>query len=214
MEDGKTDGKGGLLDSIFPRKYDFLGMLFKQAELTEAGVRALNAWLIEGDISRPPDEVAAIEQEADEGRRHMEGLLLEAFSTPIDRQDIYSFSRQIDNILNFCLSTAIEMRAFGVHPDRAIMTMTAALEQGTEMVKEAVMIMSKEPARAQQMIREMRRKESEIEKAYVADLAVVFSTSDPMEAMKKREVYHHLKDAGRALSVTIDILHRIIVELG
>jgi hypothetical protein len=44
------------------------------------------------------------------------------------------------------------------------------------------------------MIREMRRKESEIEKAYVADLAVVFSTSDPMEAMKKREVYHHLKD--------------------
>lgn len=214
MDDSKNGKKGGLLDSIFPRKYDFLGMLFKQAELTEAGVRALNAWLIGGDITLPPDEVAAIEKDADEARRFMEGLLLEAFSTPFDRQDIYSFSRQIDNILNFCLSTAIEMRAFGVKPDKAILTMTAALEQGTEMVKEAVMIMSKDPARAQLMVRDMRRKESEIEKAYVEDLAVLFSTNEPMEAMKKREVYHHLKDAGRALSITVDILHRIIVELG
>jgi uncharacterized protein related to proFAR isomerase len=76
------------------------------------------------------------------------------------------------------------------------------------------MIMSKDPVKAQRMIREMRQKESEIEKIYVADLAVLFSTNEPMEAMKKREVYHHLKDAGRALSITIDILHRIIVELG
>jgi uncharacterized protein Yka (UPF0111/DUF47 family) len=214
MHDGKDAGKGGLLDSIFPRKYDFLGMLFDQAVLTEAGVMALNAWLMKGDISRPPTEVERIEQEADDARRHMEGLLLEAFSTPFDRQDIYSFSRQIDHILNFCLSTAVEMKAFGVRPDSSILSMAAALERGTSLVKEAVKIMSDDPSRAQTMIREMRQKESEIEKAYVADLAIVFSAGDPIEAMKKREVYHHMKDAGRALSITIDILHRIIVELG
>jgi uncharacterized protein Yka (UPF0111/DUF47 family) len=214
MGDGKNGEKGGLLDSIFPRKYDFEGMLLNQAELTEAGVRALNAWLIKGDLSQPATEVGDIEQRADDARRRMEALLLEAFSTPYDRQDIYSFSRQIDHILNFCLSTAIEMRAFGVRSDRSILSMAAALQLGTEMVKEAVMIMSKDPVKAQRMIREMRQKESEIEKIYVADLAVLFSTNEPMEAMKKREVYHHLKDAGRALSITIDILHRIIVELG
>lgn len=214
MDDGKDKVKGKLLDSIFPRKYDFHGMLLHQTELTEAGVSALNVWLAAGDITRAPTEVVRIEQEADDARRHMEGLLLEAFSTPFDRQDIYSFSRQIDNILNFCLSTAVEMEAFGVRPDDAILSMAAALQRGTELVKEAVSIMPNDPAKAQGMIREMRQKESEIEKAYVADLAIVFSTSDPMEAMKKREVYHHLKDAGRALSITIDVLHRIIVELG
>ena len=144
----------------------------------------------------------------------MEGLLLEAFSTPFDRQDIYSFSRQIDNILNFCLSTALEMRAFGVRPDGPIMTMTAALQRGTEMVKDAVLILPKDPARAQAMIRDMRRKVSDIERTYVSGLAVLFSAGEPIEVMKKREVYHHLKDAGRALSITIDILHRIIVEQG
>ncbi|MDW5562661.1 MAG: DUF47 family protein [Methanomassiliicoccus sp.] len=214
MEGSKNKEKGKLLDSIFPPKYDFLGMLFHQAELTEAGVRALNAWMIKGDLSHPPTEVEEIERQADDARRYMEGLLLEAFSTPFDRQDIYSFSRQMDNILNFCLSTAVEMRAFGVAPDKPTKNMAAALQRGTEMVKDAVMIMPKDPARAQAMIREMRRNESEIEKTYVADLAVVFSSSDPIEAMKKREVYHHLKDAGRALSITIDILHRIIVEMG
>jgi uncharacterized protein len=214
MDNDRYREKGGLLDSIFPKKYDFLGMLYAQSEMTEAGVKALNAWLVQGDLSLPPTGVADIEQQADELRRHMESVLLEAFSTPFDRQDIYSFSRQIDHILNFCLSTAIEMRAFGVCPDQPIMSMTAALQQGAEMVKEVVKVMSKDPASAQGMIRELRRRESEIEKTYVADLAVLFSTNDPMEAMKRREVYHHLKDAGRALSITIDILHRIIVELG
>ncbi len=214
MDDGKDGGKGGLLDSLFPRKYDFLGMLFHQAELTEAGVEALNTWLANGSISEPPSEVERIEKEADDARRYMEGLLLEAFSTPFDRQDIYSFSRQIDNILNFCLSTAVEMKAFDVRPDRSILSMASALQGGTEMVKEAVRVMSNDPVTAQAMIRDMRRKESEIEKTYVSDLAILFANSDPMEAMKKREVYHHLKDAGRALSITIDILHRIIVEMG
>jgi hypothetical protein len=59
----------------------------------------------------------------------------------------------------------------------------------------------------------MRRSEREIEVLYVASLSAVFESEAPLEAMKKREVYHHLKDAGRNLSITIDILHRIIVEL-
>lgn len=214
MDEDRSKGKGGLLDSLFPKKYDFHGMLYSQASLTEAGVDALNEWLKHGDLSREPIGVMDIEQRADDARRFMEGLLLEAFSTPFDRQDIYSFSRQIDNILNFCLSTAIEMRAFGVRPDGPVLAMAAALQRGTEMVKDAVLILPKDPAKAQMMIREMRKKESEIEKTYVAGLAVLFSSGEPMEVMKKREVYHHLKDAGRALSITIDILHRIIVEQG
>jgi len=214
MDEEWRKGKGGLLDSIFPKKYDFHGMLYSQASLTEAGVDALNEWLMHGDITMEPSEVRDIEQRADDARRYMEGLLLGAFSTPFDRQDIYSFSRQIDNILNFCLSTALEMRAFGVRPDGPIMTMTAALQRGTEMVKDAVLILPKDPARAQAMIRDMRRKVSDIERTYVSGLAVLFSAGEPIEVMKKREVYHHLKDAGRALSITIDILHRIIVEQG
>jgi uncharacterized protein Yka (UPF0111/DUF47 family) len=207
----EKEGKRNLLGSIFPPKYDFYGMLTAQAELTRAGVKALNEWLAKEDLSISPQEVEEIEQRADETRRHTEGMLLEAFTTPFDRQDIYSFSRQMDHILNFCLSTAIEMRAFQVSPDVPIASMALNLERGTETVLSATRAMATDPATAIKMIQEMRQAEHDIEIAYVASLARLFSTADPIDAMKKREVYHHLKDAGRALSITIDILHRVIV---
>lgn len=213
MDEGGGNRRGRGLGSIFPPKYDFHGMLLAQADKTSDGVRALADWLKLNDLDMPPDELARIEQEADDMRHDMERLLLEAFSTPFDRQDIYSISRQMDYILNYCLSTAIEMRAFGVHPDEATISMAVNLQQGTTKVKEAIAIMARHPAQADVMIREMRRWEREIEVLYVASLSAVFESESPIEAMKKREVYHHLKDAGRTLSITIDILHRIIVEL-
>jgi uncharacterized protein Yka (UPF0111/DUF47 family) len=213
MDEGKAARKGRGLGSIFPQKYDFHGMLQSQAEKNLEGVKALTDWLRMNDLNVPPSDLERIEQEADDIRHRMESLLLEAFSTPFDRQDIYQISRQMDYILNFCLSTAIEMRAFGVHPDEAIISMATNLQHGTGEVAEAISIMAKEPAKADSMIRELRKWEREIEVLYVTGLASVLLAQDPIEVIKKREVYHHLKDAGRALSITIDILHRIIVEL-
>ena len=51
----------------------------------------------------------------------------------------------------------------------------------------------------------MRGYEHEIEKTYVQAISNVFSKDDPITAMKKREVYHHLKDAGRNMSITVDV---------
>jgi uncharacterized protein Yka (UPF0111/DUF47 family) len=213
MNRGGNDGKGGFWNSIFPPKYDFLALLLSQAMETREGVRAFHSWLDEGDLSCPPTELERIEQQADDLRRSTETLLLEAFSTPFDRQDIYSFSRQMDHILNYCLATAIEMRAFEVMPDGTIKSMTTSLHQGTEMIVEAVRIMTKDPAATDKMIVAMRQTEHDIERTYVACMAYQFKNESPIEVMKKREIYHHLKDAGRALSITVDILHRIVVEL-
>jgi uncharacterized protein Yka (UPF0111/DUF47 family) len=213
MENKGQETKAGLWNSIFPPRYDFLGMLLSQATETRDGVRAFHEWLDMDDLSQEPGELIRIEQQADDLRLRTEDLLLEAFSTPFDRQDIYSFSRQMDHILNYCLSTAHEMRAFKVHPDGTIKSMTISLHQGTEMIVEAVRIMAKDPAATKKMIVGMRQSEHDIEKTYVACMAHQFTTDDVIEIIKKREVYHHLKDAGRALSITVDILHRIVVEL-
>ena len=57
----------------------------------------------------------------------------------------------------------------------------------------------------------MRKAEHEIERIYIAAMAALFKRGEASEAMKKREIYHHLKDAGRELGAAVDILHRIIV---
>ncbi len=188
-------------------------MLLDQAKKTMEGVDALVDWLKKDDLSVPPSDLEQIKQQADQLRYQMEGQLIEAFSTPFDRQDIYSISRQMDHVLSFSLSTAVEMRAFVVKADQAILAMSAALQEGTQMVAEAVRMMEKDPTDADRQVLKMRVPERKIESIYVASLAAVFASEEPIWAMKRREIYHHLRDAGRNLSVTIDILHRIIVGL-
>jgi uncharacterized protein Yka (UPF0111/DUF47 family) len=213
MDEDRGERKGWRLDTIFPPKHDFAGMLLFQAEKNLEGVKALNDWLKANNLSIPPDALDRIEQEADDTRHRMEMLLLDAFTTPFDRQNIYAISRQMDYILNFCLSTAIEMRAFGVQTDEAILGMAMNLQNGVATVRDAIEVMPKDPAKADSMVRQMRKWERDIEVLYVSSLADLFKLDDHIQILKKREVYHHLKDAGRALSITIDILHRIIVEL-
>ncbi len=213
MDDGREHKSGKLFGSIFPPKYDFQGMLLDQAKKTMEGVDALVEWLRKDDLSIPPDELNQIKQQADQLRYRMEDQLIEAFSTPFDRQDIYSISRQMDHVLSFSLSTAVEMRAFVVKVDEAIIGMAVALQEGTRMVAEVVRIMEKDPKAADDQVLSMRVPERQIESIYVTNLAAVLASDDPLWAMKRREIYHHLRDAGRNLSVTIDILHRIIVGL-
>ena len=209
---GKDGKRRGVLNLIFPSDYDFYGMLGRQADQTAIGVRTLITWL-ESGASTDPTDLIREEDKGDQLRLEMERLLQEAFSTPFDRQDIYTISRQMDHILNYTMSTAYEMRAFGVKPDEATMSMARSLLEGTELVARCVLLLKEDPGEVDKLIRRLRGYEHDIEKTYVRNMALVFAHEDPIEAMKKREIYHHLKDAGRNMSITVDVLHRIIVGL-
>lgn len=209
---GEPRGRRGLLDRIFPIEHDFLQMLVDQAEQTRTGVEAFVAWL-ETDRAGPPDEIRRIERELDHMRYDLEERLIDAFSTPFDREDLYSLSRQMDYILNFAAETAREMHAFGVTPDRAIDQMAHLLLEGTRAVVEGVRAMTTDEPRVRESIREGRAALHRIEDAYIDGLAEIFRGTDAMETLRRREVYHHLRDGGRALRGTLDVLHRAVVGL-
>jgi hypothetical protein len=213
MKKDQQSGKWkGLFDAIFPPEYDFEGMLAHQAERTLSGVRMFATWLEKTPLSEPA-ALRQIEGEVDELRYRLEENLLDAFSTPFDRQDIYSLSRQMDYILSFSRETATEMFYFGVEPDEHIRNMAAGLLTGTEKVCRAVKIMSNDKIQVKQMIREARKSMRAIEADYIAGMQDLFSAGDPMVALRKREIYHHLRDAGRALRQTVDILHKAVVGI-
>jgi uncharacterized protein Yka (UPF0111/DUF47 family) len=201
-----------LLDRLFPPKYDFPRMLRDQATATVSAIQSLSVWLSEGKMKDPYDLVRN-EKEADHIRYDLEAKLTVAFSTPFDRQDIYSFSKQMDLIVDFAMSTALEMKEFGVPPDAAIKGMTEALLEGVGLISQALNLLPSDYGKVEAMIRDMRSSANSIDKIYVASMAGLFKTKDPFEAMMKREIYHHLRDAGRNLGGSIDALHKIIVGL-
>ncbi|MCU0631740.1 MAG: DUF47 family protein [Methanolinea sp.] len=204
--------KRGLFQSIFPVEHDFEAMLASQAEKTLECVYTLAQWL--GKIPlEEPQLLQQMEAGVDTMRYNMEERLLESFSTPFDRQDIYSLSRQMDYIVNYSYEIAREMYAFGVLPDDAIRSMADALLQGTRCTAAGVRAMSTDRKKVEDLIRSARRSMHIIDDLYIQSMADLFRTDNAMEAMRKREVYHHLRDAGRALRATVDILHHAVVGL-
>ncbi len=201
-----------LLDRIFPPRYDFGRMLQDQAAATVHGVETLGAWLKEGKLDEPK-ALHDGEKAADRIRHDLERKLMEAFSTPFDRQNIYELSHQMDQILDFALSTALEMKAFDLPPDAAIMGMAEILIKGVRLLSEAIKVMVSHPEDVEPMIRGLRVQVVEMEKLYVMSMSSLLKGGDPFVALKKREIYHHLKDAGRSMGGTIDTIHRIIVSV-
>ncbi len=110
-EDPLPEKKKNLFSAIFPREYDFESMLSLQSELTVSGVKAFVVWLETRPLS-DPHELQRIETEVDIMRKDLEEKLIKSFSTPFDRQDIFSISRQMDYILNFSNETVKEMYRF------------------------------------------------------------------------------------------------------
>jgi len=204
--------KKDLFASIFPREYDFEGMLADQADRTVAGVQAFTAWL---EILPLTDPVLLeqMEMEVDQMRHDMEVKLIKSFSTPFDRQDIYSISRQTDYILNLAKETAKEMYAFGVEPDEHIKGMAAQLLIGTERIAEGIRVIRTDKSRVENTIRSARESYNALDERYIAGMAELLRTHDAMCAMRTREIYHHLREAGRAMRDTLDILHNAVIDL-
>lgn len=204
--------KRGIFSSLFPRQYDFELMLAEQSDRTLEGVCNLVNWL-EAVSHDEPLVLQRIEDEVDDMRHDMEEKLINSFSTPFDRQDIYGLSRQMDYILNFSNETAREMYAFKVYPDEPILSMAKALYLGTQCLADGVRVMKSNKPNVEQSIRRARDHTREIEDIYILSMADLLHTADAMDALRRREIYHHLRDAGRALGSTLDILHNTIVGM-
>jgi hypothetical protein len=206
------EGGRGLFASLFPRQYDFHAMLEAQADRTVSGVRLFTSWL-EKIPQTNPVHLQEIETEVDAMRHDMEEKLISSFSTPFDRQDIYSISRQMDYILNFSLETAKEMNAFGVPPDPYIFAMTGYLLSGTECIARGIHALDEDKSLVEAEIRHARDSCNALEDRYIQGMAVLLKTNDAMQAIRTREVYHHLRDAGWAMRDTLDILHNAVIDL-
>jgi uncharacterized protein Yka (UPF0111/DUF47 family) len=210
--DPEPEKKKNLFSAFFPREYDFESMLAHQSDWTVSGVRTFVVWLETHPLSNP-HELERMENEVDAMRHDMEDKLIQSFSTPFDRQDIYSISRQMDYILNFSKETAKEMYAFGVQPDTPILDMAKYLLSGTECISRGIKNLNTDKDAVEEEIRHARDTYNMMEEVYISGMAELLRTNDAMYALRTREIYHHLRDAGRAMRDTLDILHNAVIDL-
>lgn len=195
----------------FFQKYDFYKLLLEQADKTEAGLRALLEF-VEVPTIEKGKKVDKLEEEADEIRRILIDDLNRTFVTPIDREDIFSLSGVIDDVIDYAKATVEEMTILKIDPDEHIKKMVEVLHESAKSVTYAVKNLKDHPGSCAEYVVKAKKAENKIEHLYREGLADIFNSSDVVKILKTREVYRHLSNAADRVVDAANIISDILVK--
>ena len=198
------------------REKDFLKEIGEQALKTREGLEALEAYLKDGDEAQAK-RVQAIEKEADELRRILIDDLNRTFVTPIDREDLYTLSRTIDDVLDYGYTTLDEMVTLGVKPNTYLQRMVSILREAADELYLGVIQLKAHPQVALDHATRAKALENRAESVYRSAVGDLFkepkTVEDIVEFLKMREIYRHLSNAADRGDEAANILGDIVVKM-
>lgn len=159
-----------LFDRIFPKKYDFYSMLLEQSKTNYKVIHALEKW-IKDKNEADYNDVFIKKNEADKIRFKLERDLVEAFTTPFDRQDLYSISVEMNKIIDCSKSILKTIKALNIEVDPTIIAMSSLLSQGALELSEAILVLESNPSESQNKIENIRLSQNSMEEIYISGIA-------------------------------------------
>ena len=222
---------------MWPSSPDFFELVNEQCEMAAKIMDGLVAYVKSTDKDKGK-HISELEKEGEELKQRNLEILNTAFSTPMDREDIYRAIVDVDHVMDYAKTTVREIYLFGVEPDKYILEMTEHLSEGTQALQKGFRLLKETPAAAEAEAQKARKAERNVEKIYRSALVDLFDmknytqvieaakkdsdTGDAstyhavehiMETFKRREVYRHLSNAADRLARAGNTLHDIIVKL-
>lgn len=198
------------------RQNVFIKMIHDQASLTLEGMEALKDYMTGND----PDAAARLiakEKQADEARRILIDELNQTFVTPFDREDIFTLSRTIDDVLDYAYSTVSEMEILKVDPTPFMLRIASLLRDGAFELLMAVDCLEEHPRVTNDHAQRAKALENKVEDVYREALADLFSGVEDIEhvvkMLKLREVYRHLSNAADRGDEAANVLADIVVKI-
>lgn len=201
-----------LFERVFPKAPDFFLLLSEQSRQVEHTVGLLVTFMEAGDAA-VGEHIRADEHAADKVKVRNIHILNEAFSTPIDREDIYRAITMLDEIINYCKDAVNEMNALGVAPDAFTLDMARHLHEGTVALAKGFDRLGTDPHTAAIDADAARKCERKVEKLYRRALAELFQGDAYVMMFKKREIYRHLTNAAERMAHCANALHDIVVKM-
>ncbi len=204
------------MPGFFKRKEDvFHNLIAQQASLTVEGLALLCNY-----VDTPSPEVAGQlslkEKEADEARRILIDELNHSSKTPFDREDIFTLSRSIDDVLDYAYSTVDEMEILNVKPTKYIQRIASLLKDAAYEIQQGVLRLENHPGVATEHAQRAKALENRVEQVYREAIADLFSGTENIkhvvEMLKMREVYRHLSNAADRGDEAANVIADIVVK--
>jgi len=202
--------------SLQKRQNKFIKLINEQASLTLEGLDALKLYMEKQD-GQAAQLLRDKEKEADEARRILIDELNRTFVTPFDREDIFSLSRAIDDVLDYAYSTADEMEVLKVESTPYMRRIASLLRDAAYELFMAVSRLEGHARVAGEHAQRAKALENRVEGVYRDALADLFTDpkdiQDITRMLKQREVYRHLSNAADMGDEAANVIADIVVKM-
>ena len=196
----KDDDYFGLLRSLAQgvrESSDLLPLFFKKFE----------------ERSRYAEDIKAIEHRCDDVLSSIVTKLNSSFITPLDREDIYAISNEMDTIADRV--NGVARRSMMSHVDQATphaIKLSEVLNRSAIEIEHAIPLIEKNTNVGQQ-ISEIRRLEKEGDTIYATAISELFSQpSDPLFVIKWLALYEMLEDSIDHCKAVAGLMESILLK--
>jgi uncharacterized protein Yka (UPF0111/DUF47 family) len=208
-----TKRKGWFL----PETPDVLGMLRRQADVTIAGIEALVAWA--GGDPAGGEDVRRFEHEADDRKRELRRALTDAFTTPIDAEDLYTMSERLDAVMNGAKDTVRESEVMELAPDEHVLAMAQQLAEGVRSLAVAFERLGAgggngDGEMATDAADAAVKSQRHLERIYRGAMSALLEVEDLREVMGRREIYRRFSRISEQLVEVAERVWYAVVKEG
>ncbi|MBQ8783592.1 MAG: DUF47 family protein [Clostridia bacterium] len=193
------------------KQISFYELLENQARVTMEGISKFCDF-----CNEPTEELSKsiknYEVDGDNARRLLISEINKTFITPIDREDLFRLSSDIDDVIDAAWATVMEMKLYKIAPDETMLKMGDMLRMMTIDLLSAVQHLEHNKDISNIDAVKVKKLENEFKTTYHTALAHLYDQDDFRIILKYKEVYHHLNGAAAKCDTVADTILNIIVK--
>ena len=167
-------------------------------------------------LSENLDELHKIEHDADKKKHEMMGVLVKAFITPIEREDIILLSQSIDEVTDQIEDVLIRIYINNVHTIRPeALQFTKVIIRCCKVLKEIMEEFAnfKKSKTLHGLIIEINALEEEGDRLFIDSMRRLHTeVTDPLEIIAWREIYNFLEKCCDACEHVADAVESVIMK--
>jgi len=205
-----------MIRKFLPKQVDFFTMFESAAKNVNKSADILVQMMEDLSlVEEKTKELYEAEQEGDILTHEVMRRLNKTFLTPVDREDIHSLVKGLDDVLDLIWASADRTKLFKLRePMPHAIELSRTLRENTEFIVKAIKCLKdKKYSYIQEYCIEINRLENRGDRIFREALAHLFETvEDPIMVIKWKEVFEHLEEASDKCEDVADILEGIVLK--
>jgi hypothetical protein len=158
------------------------------------------------------EEVAAVEHEGDAWRAHVVESLTRALTSYLDREDLFTYSRAVDDVLDNLRDFVREVDLYRVRPAPGWVSVLEEIRVGVRALRAATECLRRDVGRVS--VAALAAKKAPVRTQYQQAMARLLAEPLTSETLRRREVLRRLDIVGLRLSEAADHLATAAIKRG